>query len=97
MESNLSEPAHEPARIDAPAGRLIPVDPDALLFEAEAAYLTGLSIRTLQSYRVRGGGPEYFVLGRRAVRYRRREVMAWLELRRRRSTSDPGPDAGDEQ
>ncbi|MGH7111386.1 MAG: helix-turn-helix transcriptional regulator [Stellaceae bacterium] len=90
----MSEPTRDPTRIDAPAGRLIPVDPDALLFEVEAAYLTGLSVRTLQALRIKGGGPEFFVLGRRAVRYRRREIMAWLEFRRRRSTSDPGPAAG---
>jgi predicted DNA-binding transcriptional regulator AlpA len=92
MEKKLTDPIN-PTRIDAPAGRLIPVDPEALLYETEAALLTGLSVRTLQALRIKGGGPEFFQLGRRAVRYRRREIMAWLEARRRRSTSDPGPDS----
>jgi predicted DNA-binding transcriptional regulator AlpA len=74
---------------DAPAGRPIPSDPDAVLFGAEAAYLCGLSIRTLEALRVRGGGPRFVSLGR-SVRYRRRDVIAFIDARVRASTSDPG-------
>jgi hypothetical protein len=81
----------EAARADAPAGRIIPLDPDALLFQSEAAYLTGTSGRTLEAWRLHGGGPPFIALGRRAVRYRRRDLMDWIDARRRRSTSDPGP------
>ncbi|MGH7112970.1 MAG: helix-turn-helix domain-containing protein [Stellaceae bacterium] len=82
----------EPARADAPAGRIIPTDPDALLFDIEAAYLLGQSKRTLADWRMTGGGPDFLRLGRqRSVRYRRRDLVAWMETRRRRSTSDPGP------
>ena len=35
-------------RADAPAGRIIPQDPDALLYQAEVAYLTAQSERTLE-------------------------------------------------
>lgn len=80
----------EAARADAPAGRIIPLDPDALLFQSEAAYLTGTSGRTLEAWRLHGGGPPFIALGRRAVRYRRRDLLEWIEARRRRSTSDPG-------
>ena len=77
-------------RADAPAGRIIPQDPDALLFQSEAAYLTGLSPRTFEAMRMKGGGPRFIVVGRRAVRYCRRDLMEWIESRRRQSTSDLG-------
>ena len=77
---------------DQPAGRAIPRDEDAALYEAEVGHLTGLSVRTIQALRLKGGGPRFFLAGnRRAVRYRRRDVMAWVEARMQRSTSDPGP------
>jgi len=76
-----------------PAGRPIPRDPDALLFAAEMAYLLGLSVRTLESLRLRGGGPAYIKLGR-AVRYNRLRGLEWAERQIRRSTSDPGSSAG---
>lgn len=79
------------ARPDMPAGRVIPLDPEALLYEIEVAYLTGQSKRTLQAYRQKGGGPEFVKLGT-AVRYQRRAVIAYVDSHRRRSTSDPGPD-----
>jgi hypothetical protein len=72
-----------------PAGRPIPRDPDVLLFGAEAAYLAGLSVRTFEGLRLRGGGPSYVKLGR-AVRYRRADVVAWAAGKLRRSTSDTG-------
>ena len=78
-----------PATNAEPAGRPIPSDPDALLFGAEAAYLAGLSVRTLESFRLRGNGP-YFVKFSRAVRYRRGDVLTWIERQVRRSTSDRG-------
>jgi len=84
----------QPNRADAPAGRIIPLDPEALLFQSEAAYLTAASTRTLEAWRLHGGGPPFISLGRRAVRYRRRDLLEWIEGRRRRSTSDPGPEQG---
>ncbi len=84
----------EAARVDAPCGRIIPSDPDALLFTGEAAYLLGQSPRTLDEWRRSGAGPHFLRLGRvRAVRYRRRDLVEWMDGRRRRSTSDPGPEA----
>lgn len=83
------QPAYRPTlTADEPAGRPVPSDPDALLHQAEAAYLTGLSGRTLETFRLRGGGPLFVVLAKRAVRYRRRDVLAWIDSRVRRSTSD---------
>jgi hypothetical protein len=96
MPTYAIQPADQ--RADAPAGRVIPLDPDALLFETEAAYLTALSPRTLQMLRQKGGGPQFVHLGqggkssmhRTGVRYQRRTLLEWIDRRRRNSTSDPG-------
>ena len=83
-----------PCPSEEPAGRPIPQDREAALFETEVALIAGPSVRTLQGLRLRGGGPVFFYAGsRRAVRYRRRDVLEWIEQRIRRSTSDPGPTA----
>jgi hypothetical protein len=85
---DVSVPA---APADEPAGRPIPEHPDAALYPAEVAFLTGKSLRTLEAERLRGGGILFLKCGR-AVRYRRRDVTAWIAARLRRSTSDPGPE-----
>ncbi len=71
----------------------IPVHPIALLTEIQAAEVLNLSIRTLQAWRVRGGGPRFVRLSGRAVRYRNADLAAYIEARTVTSTSDPG--AGD--
>jgi hypothetical protein len=55
-----------------------PPDADTLLGEMRAAELLGLSSRTLQAWRARSEGPP-FVRAGRAVRYRRRDLIAWIE------------------
>jgi DNA-binding transcriptional MerR regulator len=55
-----------------------PVDIDALLAEVYAAELLGLSSRTLQAWRTKGIGPA-FVRAGRAIRYRRRDLIAWMD------------------
>lgn len=54
------------------------IDHNALLTEAQAAQVLSLSIRTLQSWRGRGSGPQ-FVRAGRAVRYRRSDIEEWVE------------------
>lgn len=73
-----------------PAGRPIPSDSTALLFTAEAAYILGLSPRTLEAMRLKGGGPPYIAVTSKAVRYRRGDLEDWIDSRRRVSTSDGG-------
>jgi len=51
---------------------------DELLTEIHAADLMRLSVRTLQAWRTKGFGPA-FVRAGRAVRYRRRDLVAWIE------------------
>ena len=54
----------------------------------EAAAYCGLSASTFEKLRLTGDGPEFIRLGRRAVGYKRDSLDAWLDSRRRRSTSD---------
>ena len=69
------------------------VSPDflnELLKEADAAHFLKMSARTLQGYRLRGGGPNFIRISHRAVRYRRKDLLQWVEDRVRTSTSDMG-------
>ena len=54
------------------------IDVDALLTEAEAADFLKLSVRTLQAWRLRVAGPAFVRVGR-AIRYRRRDLIRWIE------------------
>ena len=68
-------------------------DPNrVLLNEHKAARVLSVSVRTLQAWRHRGGGPRFLKLGT-AVRYRLADLDEFLDLALRRSTSDPGPEA----
>lgn len=58
-----------------------------------AASVLGVQPRTLESWRLRGGGPRYVQVGR-LIRYRRLTLEQWLAERERSSTSDrPEPQA----
>lgn len=61
-----------------------------LMTEKEAALLLDFSVRTLQAWRVRGGGPRFVKVSARCVRYRQSDLDSWVEERLRRSTSDRG-------
>ncbi|MCH7666868.1 MAG: helix-turn-helix domain-containing protein [Acidobacteria bacterium] len=56
-----------------------------------AADYVRLSPATLETYRIRGGGPVFVKLGARVV-YQREDLDAWLAERKRTSTSDSGPE-----
>jgi predicted DNA-binding transcriptional regulator AlpA len=58
-----------------------------LLTELEAATLLNVSHRSLQNWRVRGGGPQFVKIGGRIVRYRCADLVSWLEQQLRRNTS----------
>lgn len=55
----------------------------------DAAVHLGISARTLEKHRYCGTGPEYRKLGRRIV-YAIKDLDAWAERGRRKSTSEPG-------
>ena len=58
----------------------------------EASQITGTPVATLETLRVRGGGPEFIKRGK-SVRYTRRACFSHNAVGRRRSTSDPGAEA----
>ncbi len=59
-----------------------------LLDENAVAARLGLSVRTLRNWRVRGVGPRFIRLSRRAVRYAPADVDAWIAARTVHSTSE---------
>ena len=63
-------------------------DRDMLLNEVDAAKLLGLTQRTLQAWRFYGKGPLFVRISKRCVRYRRSDLVAWIEKRIARSTSE---------
>lgn len=60
--------------------------PEPLLTEIQAAEFLNLSTRTLQAWRIKGGGPCFLKLGR-AIRYRQADLNGWLETRALAHTS----------
>ncbi len=67
-----------------------PVSPDyfdQLLNEQDAARFLGYTVRALQNWRVRGGGPAFIKISSRSIRYCRRDLIAWIEKHRRFNTS----------
>lgn len=55
-----------------------------------AAKYLSLSISTLNKMRLRGDGPRYLKLGSHAVAYDLEDLDAWINERRRWSTSEEG-------
>ena len=60
-----------------------------LLIEQEVADRLGVSARTLQHWRLVGGGPIYIKVGR-CVRYSEEDLTVYMNGQRRRSTSEHG-------
>ena len=58
-----------------------------LITERDASEPLGVSVRTLQKWRLQGNGPRFVKLGH-AVRYDVKDLEAYIERARRRSTSD---------
>ena len=62
------------------------VEPEFMDTRRAAACL-GLSHRTLEGFRVSGGGPDFHRFGNR-VRYRRSDLDAWAAKRRATTTAE---------
>ena len=67
----------------APAPRLT-----MLLTENEVAALLHVTVKALQGWRYRGGGPRFVKVGR-CVRYRMEDLQCFVQAALRTSTSDP--------
>lgn len=56
-----------------------PINPADLLTEREVADRLNIAVKTVQNWRWKGEGPRAVKLGKRAVRYRRADVEAFIE------------------
>ena len=56
-------------------------NPEALVDEREAASILCYSVRALQNWRHRGGGPRFVKVSSRSIRYRRSDLTQWVEDR----------------
>lgn len=54
----------------------------------QAATFVGCSRHTLEVLRIKGGGPEFMKVGPRRVVYLQRDLEAWVEAGRRKSTAE---------
>ena len=59
--------------------QVAPLNPTDLLDESEASAHLNIAIQTLRNWRWRGIGPRFVKLGKRAVRYRRGDLDAFVE------------------
>jgi predicted DNA-binding transcriptional regulator AlpA len=66
----------------------------SLIDERSAAEFLGITSRTMQAMRQRGGGPKYIRLSSRCLRYRRADLAKWANDHICRSTADNGEDMG---
>lgn len=64
------------------------ISENQLISEKEAAVFLGFTPRFLQARRIRGGGPQFVRISRRAIRYRIRDLEKWIEERMRMNTSE---------
>jgi len=61
--------------------------PSTLVNEREAASILCYSVRALQNWRHRGGGPDFIKVSSRSVRYRRADLEKWIAARTVSNTS----------
>lgn len=62
--------------------------PEALLNEEDTARFLAVSCRTLQRWRLEGGGPVFCRMGERRVAYRHADLTTWINARRFASTAE---------
>lgn len=66
----------------------LPPGCDPALNSIQASAYLGLAVKTLESLRTRGGGPRFIRYGRKAVRYRKSDLDAYMAERAVFSTSE---------
>lgn len=53
-------------------------DDDELLTEKTAAKILGVERRTLSYWRLSKEGPSFIALGKKTIRYKKSDLLAWL-------------------
>ena len=79
-----------PDRRRDPERKTDPLFFPTLLTESQVASRLAVSPRTLQMWRLKGGGPPFVKMGS-AVRYRPDDIEHWVSDNLRAHTADPGP------
>ncbi|MHA7826185.1 MAG: helix-turn-helix transcriptional regulator [Roseovarius sp.] len=64
------------------------INPNRLVTEYEAADMLCYSVRALQNWRHRGGGPRFVKVSSRSVRYRIADILEWIDERTVAHTSE---------
>ena len=67
--------------------KLADSDLDRLMDEREAADLLCYTVRALQNWRHRDGGPRFVKVSGRSIRYRRRDLLDWIDGKTIESTA----------
>ena len=62
----------------------------ALIDSNAAAEFCGTTSKTMETWRMKGGGPPFVRVSRKCIRYRRLDLRKWADTQMRRSTSDAG-------
>lgn len=60
---------------------------DKLIDEKAAADFLCYTVRALQNWRCRGGGPKFIEVSSRSIRYQRRDLNEWIEARKISNTA----------
>lgn len=63
--------------------------PAAVMNQDQAASYLGVSPRTMEQWRLRGGGPSFVRIGPRCIRYRQAALDSWLMAREVTSAAPP--------
>lgn len=81
-ENSLKEPIKQ-----KPDKSFSELDPELCIDEKKTAEYLGISPRTLQGYRVKGGGPEFLKISHKVVRYKVADLIKWAENKKKKNTS----------
>jgi hypothetical protein len=60
---------------------------DRLMTESQAAEILCYTVRALQNWRVRGGGPRFIKVSSRSIRYTPRDLQNWVDARKISNTA----------
>ncbi len=61
-------------------------DPESLITEKGVAEFLGVGTRTIQKWRCSGAGPKFVKISSRCIRYRRADLIAFVNEHRRSNT-----------
>jgi hypothetical protein len=64
------------------------LDPESHIDEKKAAEYLGISYRTLQGYRTKGGGPKFVKIGKKTIRYKVSDLIGWSTDNKKINTSE---------